>query len=179
MKHMRPFRLHLLAVAALCIGIPLSAQSPTTATKDSVGRAVQAFYDWYLPRFAKPGEEDVMMRAATHGPIPFDAALLHWLRVDSTARARAKDEIDGLDGDPYLNSQDPCDAYTVKTVRARGADLLVDVLGHGGCEAHNKADVTVVLGRESGRWTIREFLDPSRHGEGVIPLLKRLHPKAR
>jgi hypothetical protein len=172
-------RLQFLAVVALCSATTLVAQSPTTPTKDSVGRAVQGFYDWYLPRFAKPGEQDVMMLAATHGPVPFDAALVHWLRVDSTARARAKGEIDGLDGDPYLNAQDPCDAYTVKAVRTRGSDLLVDILGHGGCASHQKPDVTVALGRKSGRWTILEFLDPSRHDEGVIPFLKRLHPKAR
>lgn len=85
------------------------------------------------------------MRAATHGPIPFDSRLLHWPRIDSTARAHAKGEIDGLDGDSYLNARDPCDAYTVKVVRSRGADLLVDVLGHGGCPKHQKPDVTVAL----------------------------------
>ena len=119
------------------------------------------------------------MLAATHGPLPFDTMLVHWLRVDSTARARAKGEIDGLDGDPYLNAQDPCDNYSVKAIRPRGADFLVDVLGHGGCVAHQKPDVTVVLGLKGGRWTILEFLDPSRDGQGLIPLIKQLHPKAR
>ena len=169
----------LVAALALCVAQSLSAQAPTQSTRDSVGRAVQRFYDWYLPRFAKPGTRDVMMLAATHGPIPFDTVLVHWLRVDSTARARAKGEIDGLDGDPYLNTQDPCRAYTVKAIRPRGSDLLVDVLGHGGCAAHKTPDVTVALGLVAERWTIKEFLAPDRHDEGVIPLLKLLHPKAR
>jgi hypothetical protein len=167
------------AVLALVIANRLGAQSPATTTTDSVGRAVQRFYNWYLPRFAKPGTRNVMMLAATHGPIPFDSTLVHWLRVDSIAQARAKGEIDGLDGDPYLNAQDPCDAYTVKAIRQRGTDLLVDVLGHGGCAAHQKPDVTVALGLRAGRWTILEFLDPSRRNEGVIPLIKSLYPKAR
>jgi hypothetical protein len=170
--------LHLLSVLALCVAHTVGAQSPTKATKDSVSRAVQRFYDWYLLRFAKPGTRDVLMLAATNAPIPFDTVLVHWLRVDSTARARAKGEIDGLDGDPYLNAQDPCDAYTVKAIRPRGAELLADVLGHGGCSAHQKPDVTVALGLKAGRWTILEFLDPARHNEGVIPLIKSLHPKA-
>jgi hypothetical protein len=176
---MHQLRPHCLAAFALCIANALSAQLPMSSARDSVNRAVQGFYDWYLPRFAKPGKQDVMMLAATHGPLPFDKTLVHWLRVDSTARARATGEIDGLDGDPYLNAQDPCDTYSVKAIRARGADFLVDVLGHGGCGAHQKPDVTVILRREGGRWTIFEFLDPSRNGEGVIPLLMRLHPKAR
>lgn len=173
-SHLPPF-----AALTLCAAATLGAQAPATSTRDSVARAVQRFYDWYLPRAARPGKQDVMMLAATHGPLPFDGALVHWLRVDSTARARAKGEIDGLDGDPYLNAQDPCDVYTVKAVRPRGGDLLVDVLGHGGCEAHQTPDVTVALARRAGRWTILEFLDPNRHGEGVIPLLQRLHPSAR
>ena len=176
---MHRFRPYLVAALALCIAQGLGAQSATNATRDSVARAVQHFYDWYLPRFAKPGKRDVMMLAATHGPLPFDAVLVHWLRVDSTARARAKGEVDGLDGDPYLNAQDPCDSYTVKAIRARGRDLLVDVLGHGGCAAHQTPDVTVALALEAGQWTILEFLDPNRHDEGVIPLIKRLHPRAR
>ena len=49
-------------------------------------------------------------------------------------------------------------------------ELLADVLGHGGCEAHQTPDVTVALARRAGRWTILEFLDPNRHGEGVIPV---------
>ena len=172
-------RSSLLVALVLCIAHTLSAQSPSRATKDSIGRAVQGFYDWYLPRFANPRGRDVMMLAATKGPIPFDTVLVHWLRVDSTARARAKDEIDGLDGDPYLNAQDPCDAYSVRAVRARGSDLLVDVLGHGGCEAHRQADATVVLGVRAGRWTILEFLYPNRRNEALIPLLQRLHPNSR
>ena len=93
-----------LAALALCLATTLGAQSPTASTKDSVGRAVPRFYDWYLPRAARPGKQDVMMLAATHCPIPFDGALVHWLRVDSSARAHAKGEIDGLDGDPYLRA---------------------------------------------------------------------------
>ena len=120
----------------------------------------------------------MVMRAATHGPLAFDPDLVKWLRIDSTARARTKDEVNGLDGDPYFNSQDPCDRYTVQSVRSEGSRFLVDVVGHGGCAAHTQPDVIVVVGRAGGRWIVKEFLDPSRHNEGLLPLLRRLHPKA-
>lgn len=123
--------------------------------------------------------QDMLMNAATHGPLPFDPELVRWLRIDSTARARAKNEIDGLDGDPYLNSQDPCEAYTVQSIKVNGIRLLAEVRGQGGCAAHQKPDVVVELGRKAGRWTVLEFRDPNRQDEGLIPLLKRLHPKAR
>jgi hypothetical protein len=172
-------RFFFFILAALWFAVDARAQSPTTAARDSVRRSVQGFYDWYLPQFARPRGRDVMMNAATHGPVPFAPELIRWLRIDSTARARAKGEVDGLDGDPFLNAQDPCDTYTVQSVRAEGASLLADVLGHGGCEEHQKPDVVVELRLRAGRWTIVEFRDPTRGNEGVIPLLRRLHPKAR
>ena len=167
-----------LSVVAMLLGIGSLAQgqSPPADQKATVHRLVQRFYDWYLPQAADPHAQEVVMKAATHGPIPFDPQLVRWLRVDSTANAKAKGEIDGLDGDPILNAQDPCDKYTVQSVRTEGATFLVDVLGHGGCAAHTKPDVTVELTLRKGRWTITEFRDPGRGNEGVLPLLKRLHP---
>ena len=155
-----------------------SAQADTRSERDSVRRAVQAYYNWYTPRAAKARGVDMVMRAATHGPLAFDPELVKWLRIDSTARARTKDEVNGLDGDPYFNAQDPCDRYTVQWVRPQGSGFLVDILGHGGCAVHTHPDVIVVVGRTGGRWIVREFLDPSRHNEGLLPLLHRLHPKA-
>lgn len=121
----------------------------------------------------------MMMAAATHGPLPFDAELVRWLRIDSTARARAKGEVDGLDGDPYLNTQDPCDSYSVRSVRAQGHSLIVEVLGHGGCTTHLRPDVRVEIASQNGRWTVIDFLDPNSGNAGLIALLKQLHPKAR
>ena len=74
----------------------------------------------------------MVMRAATHGPLAFDPELVKWLRIDSTARARSKDEVNGLDGDPYFNAQDPCTRYAVQSVRPQGSGYLVDILGQGG-----------------------------------------------
>lgn len=168
-----------LAAMALAAAASLaSAQADTKIERDSVRHAVQAFYDWYTPRAAKPRGFDMVMRAATHGPLAFDPELVKWLRIDSTARAQTKDEVNGLDGDPYFNAQDPCNKYTVQAVRPEGSRFLVDILGHGGCAVHNKADVIVVVERAGGRWTVKEFLDPSRRNEGLLPLLRRLHPKA-
>ena len=149
------------------------------ATGDSARRVAQRFYDWYVPLAAHPNALDVVMAAATRGPLAFDPELVRWLRIDSTARARSKDEVDGLDGDPFLNAQDPCDAYTAQAVKTAGPVFLVEILGHGGCEAHVKPDVVVELTYRAGRWTATEFRDPNRKNDGLIPLLKRLHPRSK
>lgn len=175
---MKPSRTGSALISALCLAAGLHAQGPAAAS-DSARSVAQRFYDWYVPRAAHPREQDVVMVAATRGPLVFDPELVRWLRIDSTARARAKDEVDGLDGDPFLNAQDPCDAYTAQAVRATGSFFLVEILGHGGCEVHTKADVVVELTFKGGRWMVTEFRDPNRRSEGLIPLLKRLHPKSR
>jgi hypothetical protein len=170
----------LTIAASICIAATaLPAQTTPAAAADSARRLVQQFYDWYVPRAANPRGRDMFMVAATRGPVPFDRELVRWLRVDSTARARAKDEVDGLDGDPYLNAQDPCNAYSAKSAVASGASFMIDVVGHGGCPDHQGADVVVEIGHRNGRWTILEFRDPSRQNEGLLPLLERLHPKSR
>ena len=172
-------RLTIAGVALIAAGALPAQQAPANAPADSARRLVQQFYDWYVPRAANPRGRDMFMVAATRGPVPFDPELVRWLRIDSTARARAMDEVDGLDGDPYLNSQDPCTAYAARSAAASGASFLVSVVGHGGCPKHAAADVVVEVGHQNGRWTILEFRDPSRTNEGTVPLLKRLHPKAR
>jgi hypothetical protein len=170
----------VVAATLICSALRLTAQSaPKEPPLDSARRVVQRFYDWYVPRAANPRGRDMIMEAATRGPVSFDPELVRWLRIDSTARARSKDEVVGLDGDPYLNAQDPCNAYTAQTAARNGASVLVIVLGHGGCAKHSRGDVVVELSSRDGHWVIREFLDPNRHNEGIIPLLKRLHPKAK
>jgi hypothetical protein len=168
----------LLCVLTVANAGTLQSQS-TTAAEDSARRSVQAFYDWYVPRAAHPGKRDMIMFAATNGPLRFQPELVRWLRIDSTARARNKDEVDGLDGDPYLNSQDPCKKYTVRAVHTQGTSFLADVVGTGECETRAKPDVVVELMRDRGRWTVVEFHDPERQNAGLIPLLRQLHPKAR
>ena len=159
---------------------PAHAQTARAGSStDSARFVVQRFYDWYLPRAANPRKRDMLMEAAARGPLPFDRELIRWLRIDSTARARAKGEIDGLDGDPYLNAQDPCDAYTAQSATATDSSFLVPVLGHGGCARRKGPDVVVELTRRNGRWMVLEFRDPTRRNEGTIPLRRRLHPAAK
>ena len=164
----------------VCVGAPMHAQQRAANKADSARRVVQTFYDWYVPRAANPRGRDMIMAAATHGPVRLGPELSHWLRIDSTARARSKDEVNGLDGDPYLNAQDPCKEYTAQPSTAvPGGTFMVPVLGRGGCAPHETPDVFVELAHRPGGWMILEFRDPNRKNEGTIPLLKRLHPKAR
>ena len=78
-----------------------------------------------------------------------------------------------MDGDPFLNAQDPCDRYDAVKISARGRVYLVQVLGTGGCVAHTKPDVVVEVGRTGSRWVFLNFryVDPN---DNLLDLLKRL-----
>ncbi len=171
----------LILGTSICLTLrgQAGAQASANTRADSATRAVQRFYDWYVPTTAKPKGRDAVMLAATRGPLKFDPELVRWLRSNSVARARNKDEVDGLDGDPYLNSQDPCERYVATAAKSEGASILVGGVGKGGCPTHTTSGITVKVGRSGTRWIVLEFLGPERNNEGLIPLLKQLHPNSK
>jgi hypothetical protein len=174
----------MLVMSALAIALWVGAFTPDQpaprAAADSVARAVQSFYDWYVP-LARSGDAGVTwMRAVRARRFAFAPAIVDALRRDSVASARSRDEIVGLDGDPFLNAQDPCDRYRVRAARQVGGRFLVDVVGEGGCEAHTRPDVVVELTRRapgaSGgpAWRFENFRYPDPPTD-LLAMLRRLH----
>jgi hypothetical protein len=98
---------------------PAPAQEPSLPTQASCLHFVQGFYDWYVPLTKKKMNEPAFNVALQKKPDAFNADLLQALRVDSEASAHAKDDIVGLDFDPFIGSQDPAIRY-----EARNANLL-------------------------------------------------------
>ena len=95
------------------------------------------------------------------------------------AQARAEGEIDGLDWDPFLNSQDPCNQYEVRKVTKKGLNYLVEILGTGGCEEHTKPDIVAELTQQNGTWVFVNFRDSAGPGDDLLSALKRLHPDTK
>jgi hypothetical protein len=167
--HRRALRsLTLLGLLAM----PLSAQATQSDSAAQAQRAVQEFYSWYVPMAAKtpPG----WMHAIRQKPASFAPAIVRALRADSVAAAAHPSEVVGLDGDPFLNAQDPCDRYDAVRTTARGKAYLVEVLGTGGCVAHTTPDVIVEVGRSGGRWVFLNFQYSADPNDNLLELLKRL-----
>jgi hypothetical protein len=161
----------LLALAAL-----LSAHlTPSVETADSanLARAVVArFYAWYVPVAKRTPEAD--MRSLKDARWHFDPALAKALRADVAAAARSPDEIVGLDMDPFLNSQDPCDRYAPIGVRYQSGNYFVAVRGSGGCAAHTAPDVTVQLVFRGGNAVFVNFLYSGKPKDDLLSLLATL-----
>jgi hypothetical protein len=164
----------VLAFALAAVAASHAAAQPARGTTaDSVGRSVQAFYSWYVPMAATEGAGPPWMRALRERRALFAPAIAAALRRDSVASAANPDEVVGLDGDPFLNSQDPCDRYVVRRVRRAGDRFLVDVFGEGSCGRHAQPDAVVEVARRPGGWRIENvrYSDPPTN---LLEMLRRL-----
>lgn len=163
-------------VLACAVGLPSRGFAQKAVSDDSVRAAVQRFYDWYVP-MASRVEGPAWMEALSRKQFAFAPALVAALRADSVAQAKSDaDEEDGLDGDPFLNAQDPCRRYVAKRVRHRGTAYLVDVLGSGGCAKHTVPDVVVEVVPEGDKLVFANFHYPDDDSD-LLTELKELHPE--
>lgn len=152
--------------------------SATTAAR-ALGATdfVRAFYAAYAPRARVSGLAalDSVLRER---PAYFTPTLGAALRADAAARAAAVGEIDGLDGDPFLNAQDPCEQYVVGDAAAAAAPpppaVRVPVYAVcGGKRGADPAAIVEVVPRAGG-WAVANvhYTGPP---DDLLSLLDRLH----
>jgi hypothetical protein len=163
--------------ALLMISSGARAQSDPRPSAAAAQRAVADFYAWYVPMArADPGPD---MRAVRERPAQFSAAIVGALRADSAATAQGGEEIDGLDADPFLNAQDPCDEYRPVRTTQVGRTYLVEVRGAGGCRAHRQPDVTVVVVWRGARPIFTNFLYSRASGDDLVSRLREFADRRR
>ena len=110
-------------------GATTSAATRLAAPSDSSAVAfVRQFYAAYAPRAIAQGlsaTDSIIIQQ----PAAFAPELLAALRQDAADRAAAKGEIAGLDFEPFLATQDPCQSYEVGEARRTGGSVGVSVYG--------------------------------------------------
>ena len=162
---------------------PASSSHPASTAAIAAASAaafVRAFYDAYTPRGRTSGlaATDSLLRER---PDLFEPSLLAALRRDAAARAAAVGEIDGLDFEPFLNSQDPCERYEVDPagVAAASAGGRVRVSVHAVCGGTRRpeAGVTAEVAPAGRSWQFVNFYYGPPAGD-LVTLLRRLHPPA-
>ena len=167
----------LLCLAQMIVAGTVSAQSAPRPSAAAATRAVASFYAWYVPMArSDPGPA---MRALRERRAQFSTAIVDALRADSLATAQGGEEIDGLDADPFLNAQDPCEEYRpIRTVR-RGRSYWVDVRGTGGCAPHDAPDVTVAIIWRAAQPVFVNFRYSPRRGDDLLSHLHELADRRR
>lgn len=151
---------------------------PDPKTLKAARKFVDGFYDLYLSKIV---DEDDM-------PSPYDAVedegrlfsprLRRELKEDFDAQDASPDEIVGLDFDPFLNSQDPCDEYEVGDATRRGTAYWVPVYGICDGKKHDAPDLYAeVAPAGSGAWQFVNFHYPD--GGDLLGILKSLRAERR
>lgn len=100
------------------------------------------------------------------------------LKEDFEAQSREKDEIVGIDYDPFLNSQDPCERYEVGKATRQGANYRVEVYAVCGGKKHDKPDVIAELAPKGGSWVFANFHYPGENTD-LLRVLKELRQQRR
>lgn len=170
----------LCGFALLILPCQIEAQDQKSAqeSQESVRSLAEDFYRWYVPKVVQPtGGWDLALKYKAK---VFSRELFRPLKQDSDAQEKTKDEIVGLDFDPFLNTQDPCDRYEVGAVVAKGEIFRVEVFGVCGGKKNEKPDVIAEVGRQNGHWVFTNFVHENLAKQfpdsaDLLRILKRLH----
>lgn len=125
----------------------------------SCQRFAQQFYDWYVPFTQKDLPIPAFDVALQRKPTMFSPDVLHALRVDSEAQARAK-ELVGIDFDPFLGSQDPADHYEARHATVKGETCSVEVWRDSPTDTAAKMDkpeAVAELKQQNQNWQFVNF----------------------
>lgn len=131
----------------LTLFLPLAAfGAPVWAGETEACRKfAQDFYNWYIPPGHKDNDVKDMDQALLKRKGLFSESLYRALKADSEAASKVKDEIVGLDFDPFLNAQDFADKYIVREVKPKGTGYLVSIYGVNQGKVNAKPDLQAEL----------------------------------
>ncbi|WIL19805.1 hypothetical protein [Geothrix sp.] len=145
-------------------------------TEDLIRKVVTGFYDWYVPLALADQKEPSSNIALRRKPELFHPFLLKELKKDAEAQAAAKGEIDGLDFDPFLNTQDPAPSYMVGSIRKWQGLYWVEVFTRDRKGKRGSLAVTPQVAVENGNCVFVDFYYPK--GGHLQDILRRLHPES-
>jgi hypothetical protein len=166
---MRLSAIRYLLAALLVLPLAGALLQARGADAGADGQFVQGFYDWYT---AKAGADGVSWAIALEQRgTDFDPPLRDALKADLAAQAKVKDDIVGLDFDPFLNTQDPEGIYKVESITKSGKVSKVQVT-QATKDAAATVAVTAVVTLTNGHWRFVNFVYPD--GGNLLDILATL-----
>jgi hypothetical protein len=143
---------------------------------------VQKFYNWYTPIAREESPTPPWITAIRKQDSAFSRELATALQLDADAQSVAKGEIVGIDFDPFLSGQDPCDHYATESVNVSGEKYLAEIHCVMAGKEREKPVVISELRNNGGHWIFVNF-----HYAGnkdLLSLLDKLrqsreHPASR
>lgn len=172
----------------------LHAQEKTQQNMEKSCRAfVQGFYDWYVPKWLTDDlNSDSLFKKweTTRDPLkqktyPISDELVRRLKEDRAAQAKAKEELVGLDFDPYISGNaGPVGRYVVGKITPKGSHYLAEVHPQPSVEG-KKPVVAAEVVFENEHWIIVNFYyyiydnGKPTHRFDLLTTLKKLREERR
>lgn len=129
--------------------------------RKSLHEFVQNFYDWYVPKALSDHAFPAWDFALKYRKRAFSPELFRALKEDSDAQAKATDLV-GLDFDPFLNSQDPCEHYEAGGSNQVGNEYRIRIYPSCSGQKSNVPTVIAELVRNDRQWVFVNFLYPDQ-----------------
>jgi hypothetical protein len=176
-------KIAVLFCVSLLSACSVGAQTPPAANEKSCLQFTQDFYSWYVKLVFKSFDDkkarDVVLTALTYNGRHFSHELTLELRQAKAEEAASRDVI--LDGDPFLNSQDPAERYVVRKVTEKNGRYFADVYGIWPvppAELGKGPQVVAELIFKDGRWIFVNFQYPHTGpgADDLLNLLNNQHP---
>lgn len=143
----------------------IRAQTNSSNPGSAAKNFVESFYSWYVPKSASGSETPTAENAIKYKKTMFTSELYKQLKEDFDAQAKVKDEIVGIDFDPFLNAQDVASKYVVGNAIKKKECFLVDVYGVWNGKKSAKPDVVPEVALKNGKWVFVNF----HYGKTSIP----------
>lgn len=150
----------------------LSTARAADTESNSVLQVVRKFYAWYVPATPEGkwrGWDAVLKERGSS----MTNELARALKEDFEAQSREKDEIVGLDFDPFLASQDPCERYEVGKATRKEDRYWVEIYAVCAGKKRDKPDVIAELMPKGGSWVFANFRYPTEKTD-LLRVLKQL-----
>jgi hypothetical protein len=171
----------LVCCVSLVVVLPPATAQVSASPPDlqSCRQFTRQFYDWYVPytqkRLSGPASDVAIKRK----PGVFSPSLLAALKADSEAQARSKEEIVGIDFDPFVGGQDPYAHYTIRKVTFKAGKCFAEVWHAADRNTANKPDAIAELTQQEGLWQFVNFHYPDVNADlaSVLSTLKKQRGK--
>lgn len=152
----------------------VSAASEMQASVDSARSVLADFYSWYVPVALGPSSgERTWYRVLDERASVLSGPLLQLLRADRELQRAASGVIAGLEGDPFLNSQDPCPDYVVGSAMPVNSAIVITIEPRCGADQQPQKPFKAVLISSGKLWVLSDFEYPGEFGGTLTERLRR------
>jgi hypothetical protein len=143
---------HLTRAVIAVVAIVGAARSTVGAQTQSATDHVQQFLNWYTVQLVSDSGWKVVHRhrAELLGP-----DLVALLRADEAAKDKSPDQPVGMDWDPFIGVEEPCELY--RAVEQPPQLPLVVVSVFEACRGRDAERVRVELTRRDDKWVMTNF----------------------